>query len=188
MANKNIQMKIKNGEGSWDNLFPKTLATIIELNNGKTVEDTITEILNALNSKTSIADVEAKIKNIIGTAPGALDTLQELATALNNDANFATTITNLLANKVDKVSGKQLSTQDFTTELKTKLESLKINADGTAQVTQYVHPSTHPATMIIEDGTHRFVTDAEKQLWGSKTKINTTSTEDKSADLWFQEI
>lgn len=187
MANKNIQIKIKSGD-SWDNLFPKTKAAITELNNGKSVEEVISEILSTINTKASLTDVENKIKSIIGSAPGVLDTLQELAAALNNDSNFATTITNLLANKVDKVSGKQLSTQDFTTELKTKLESLKINADGTAQVIQYVHPSTHPATIIAEDITHRFATDAEKQLWGSKTKINTTSTEDKSADLWFQEI
>ena len=29
-------------------------------------------------------------------------------------------------------------------------------------VTNYTHPSTHAATMITEDATHRFVTDAEK--------------------------
>lgn len=34
-------------------------------------------------------------------------------------------ITEELNNKVDKVSGKQLSTEDFTTELKTKLEGMK---------------------------------------------------------------
>lgn len=32
----------------------------------------------------------------------------------------------------------------------------------------YVHPSTHPATMIVEDATHRFVTDAEKATWNNK--------------------
>lgn len=29
----------------------------------------------------------------------------------------------------------------------------------------YVHPDTHPATIIEEDSTHRFVTDDEKSAW-----------------------
>ena len=31
----------------------------------------------------------------------------------------------------------------------------------------YVHPDTHPATMITTDSTHRFVTDTEKEKWNS---------------------
>lgn len=42
---------------------------------------------------------DSKINNLVNSAPGALDTLKELATALNNDANFATTVTNSLATK-----------------------------------------------------------------------------------------
>lgn len=30
------------------------------------------------------------------------------------------------------------------------------------------HPSTHPATMITQDATHRFVTDTEKTTWNNK--------------------
>jgi len=45
------------------------------------------------------AFVGTAIGNLINGAPGALDTLNELATALGNDANFATTIANALANK-----------------------------------------------------------------------------------------
>ena len=35
------------------------------------------------------------------------------------------------------------------------------------ELTQYVHPATHPATMITEDATHRFITDAERTKWNS---------------------
>lgn len=41
--------------------------------------------------------VDNTIDAVIGAAPGALDTLNELATALANDPNFATTITNQIA-------------------------------------------------------------------------------------------
>lgn len=55
---------------------------------------------------------------------------------LTNDSGFLTEhqdISNLatkseLNNKVDKVSGKQLSTNDFTTDLKNKLDSVDVNA------------------------------------------------------------
>lgn len=45
--------------------------------------------------------VTAQINNIIDTAPGALDTLNELAAALGDDANYSTTITNALASKAN---------------------------------------------------------------------------------------
>ena len=46
-------------------------------------------------------------------------------------------------------------------------------ADGTSstfqtQDTVYVHPSMHSASIIEQDGKHRFVTDAEKTLWNNK--------------------
>lgn len=45
------------------------------------------------------AGVSAAINALVGGAPGLLDTLNELATALGNDPNFATTISNQLAGK-----------------------------------------------------------------------------------------
>lgn len=45
------------------------------------------------------AAVVAQINKVIGAAPGALDTLQELAAALGSDPNYATTVTNALATK-----------------------------------------------------------------------------------------
>lgn len=38
--------------------------------------------------------------------------------------------------------------------------------------TQYTHPSTHSASIIIQDATHRFVTDTDKDNWNNKAKIS----------------
>ena len=65
--------------------------------------------------------VDTKVADLVNTAPEALDTLKELSAALGDDPNFATTVLNQLGNKVDKEEGKGLSTNDFTTEEKTKL-------------------------------------------------------------------
>ena len=52
-------------------------------------------------SYSTSAQVTAQINALINSAPGVLDTLSELATALGNDANFASTITAALATKLD---------------------------------------------------------------------------------------
>ena len=51
-------------------------------------------------------------------------------------------------------------------EDKTKLDTVEEGAN------KYVHPANHEASMIIEDETHRFVTDTEKTTW------NTPATKD----------
>ena len=105
--------------------------------------------------------ISKAVNDLVNGAEGALDTLKELADAMGNDANFATTVTNNLAQKVDKESGKGLSTNDFTTQEKQKLQGVEYNAN------HYTHPLTHEATIIKEDSTHRFVTDVEKEKWNN---------------------
>ncbi|WP_207707346.1 tail fiber protein [Crassaminicella thermophila] len=63
-----------------------------------------------------------------------------------------------------EVAKKASATEDgrMSKEDKTKLDSIEDNANN------YQHPSVHPATMITEDSTHRFVTDSEKSDWNSK--------------------
>jgi hypothetical protein len=51
------------------------------------------------------AYVQTEIADLIASAPGALDTLDELAAALGDDANFATTVTNGLATKLPLAGG-----------------------------------------------------------------------------------
>lgn len=48
--------------------------------------------------------VQAAVAALVNSSPAALDTLKELATALGNDPNFATTMTNALAAKADAAS------------------------------------------------------------------------------------
>ena len=121
-------------------------------------------------TKTQVdAAISAAVNGLIHGAPGALDTLIELASALGNDPNFAATITNSLATKVDKITGKGLSTNDFTDILLNKLNGIATGANN------YTHPSSHPGSMITEDSTHRFATDAEKSAWNAKAGTATAT-------------
>lgn len=56
--------------------------------------------------------VQAVVAALVNAAPGTLNTLQELATALGNDPNFASTITTALAGKIgvnDTIDGGTIS-------------------------------------------------------------------------------
>ena len=61
-----------------------------------------------LGQKTSIGYVDDKvfegIAGVVNTAPLALDTLKELAAALNNDSNFATSVQQQFTYKADKAT------------------------------------------------------------------------------------
>lgn len=74
-------------------------------------------------------------------------------------------ITNAFNNldaKVDKVEGKSLISNS---EIE-RLANMEDNANN------YVHPSTHKASMIVEDNTHRFITDLERVNWNNKVDSN----------------
>ena len=76
--------------------------------------------LSGLATETYVND---KVAGIVNSAPETLDTLQELATALGNDANFATTVSTQIGKKVDKVDGMSLTHNDLTDELKANYDA-----------------------------------------------------------------
>ena len=65
------------------------------------------------NSYATQSYVTTQVNNLIDSAPGALNTLNELAAALGDDASFSTTITNSIATK--------LATSDFNSTLDARL-------------------------------------------------------------------
>ena len=52
------------------------------------------------------AYTDTAVSNLVDSAPGALNTLNELAAAVNDDANFSTTITNNIATKMPLAGGE----------------------------------------------------------------------------------
>lgn len=56
------------------------------------------------DNSTLTAYIAAQLSALVASAPGVLDTLDELAAALGDDPNFATTMTNALAGKVGTAS------------------------------------------------------------------------------------
>ena len=55
--------------------------------------------------------VQNTVSGLVGAAPETLDTLNELATALGNDPNFATTVSNQIGKKANQTDLEELSTK-----------------------------------------------------------------------------
>jgi hypothetical protein len=74
------------------------------------------------------AFVSTAVANVVDSAPGALDTLNELAAALGDDANFSTTVTNSIATKLP-LSGGQM-TGNITFSGSQTVDGRDLSADG----------------------------------------------------------
>ena len=80
------------------------------------------------------------------------------------------------------VEGKQMATEDYVNN-KVKTD---VPANAKFTDTVYTHPTSHPASMITESSTRRFVSDTEKSTWNSN-KITVGKTQPNSG-WWFEEI
>jgi hypothetical protein len=82
---------------------PATIAVTAPITNSGTA--TNANIGIDLSSYYTSSQVDSAIASVVDSAPSTLNTLNELAAALNDDENFASTVTTALGNKQDKISG-----------------------------------------------------------------------------------
>ena len=92
-----------------------------------TVPTTSTSVVQNDNNPVSGGAVYNKIADLIGSAPAALDTLEEIAAALNNDEDLAGTLTTQISSKIPKVSSP--TTDNFAS----------FNSDGTIKDSGHSH-------------------------------------------------
>ena len=164
------------------------MSTLNQLKIGETVYDLAAkfdaEDNNIKDTYSTKEYVTQKISELVNSAPGTLDTLNEIAAALNNDANFATTIITQLGTKVDKVKGKQLSTEDFTAALKTSLESLPGEISG-----KYVKPSEGIPKTDLSSEVQASLNKADSAIQDISSKVdNSTYSVDKKTFALKTEI
>lgn len=179
VQNKVINTKFNSVQSDIDSKVPSTRTV-----NGKALSANITlsaSDVGALPSTTQIPSIDGlatetyvdnKVAGIVDSAPATLDTLNELAAALGDDPNFATTVATQIGTKVDKVDGKGLSTNDYTTTEKTKLSGI---AEG-AEVNQNAFSNiVVGSTTIAADST----TDALTLVAGDNVTLTPDATNDK---------
>jgi len=112
------------------NLTGGTLSGAVEMSTNK---------ITGLGTPTATTDaatkgyVDQEVTAVIAAAPGALDTLNELAAAINDDANFSTTITNSIATKLPKAGGTMTGAIAMSTNLITGLGTPVSSTDATTK-------------------------------------------------------
>ena len=92
----------------------------------------VSELLNDSGFQTA-EEVEAAIQKIIGSAPGVLDTLEEIAKALGDDPNFATTMTQKLTELTAKIETETQNRISGDEALETKLTTLSTTLTKTVE-------------------------------------------------------
>lgn len=86
------------------------------------------DTINGSGSGSIDSRIQAAIASIVDGAPATFDTLKELADWIADDQSGAAKMAADIANKVDKVSGKGLSTNDYTDAEQTKLSGIETGA------------------------------------------------------------
>lgn len=101
----------------------------------------VTGLQAALDGKATPADVTSAVAGVIDAAPAALNTLNELAAALGNDASFASTVTNALAAKAPLASPTFTGTVSGVTKAMVGLG----NVDNTTDAAKPISTATQTA-------------------------------------------
>ena len=95
------------------------------------------------------AYVTTQVNNLVDAAPGTLDTLNELAAALGDDANFSTTVTNSIAAKANTSSLATVATSGSFSDLTGKPTTIAgygiTDAGGGGNVVEY---SSNPSSSV----------------------------------------
>ncbi|EET60437.1 hypothetical protein BRYFOR_07633 [Marvinbryantia formatexigens DSM 14469] len=114
----------------WEKWFAKTVADAVMMSDADGEEQTVVDYVNA------------KIGDLIGGAPETYDTLKEIADYIASHKDVADALDAAVGNKVDKVAGKGLSTNDYTSEEKEKLEGVEEGATANDTLYKNQTPST----------------------------------------------
>ncbi|MBP5580284.1 MAG: hypothetical protein J6X85_00570 [Ruminococcus sp.] len=126
MPSKNSILKgIVNGQVT--ELYPKTAANNTFLQSGTDLETALTTIPTTETVEGLISDA---IDALIDGAPATYDTLKEISDWIATHQDEYAALIAAIAGKVDKVEGKQLSTEDYTTAEKTKLAGIEAGANN----------------------------------------------------------
>ena len=119
------------------------------------------------------SSISTAIDDLIGGAPATYDTLKEIADYIAAHKEVTDALNAAIGNKVDKVEGKGLSTNDLTDELLAKINSL----DASNQ-------HTHSNKSVL-DG----ITSSDVSNWNGKTKVYVQAAQPESladGDVFIQ--
>ena len=169
--------------GNWGNYssFPDHFitnvgGTLYQYTSGNSV-DTNTGKWRKLEFGVTNADFQTALNTVKDKALAAEEKAEAAGTQASKNAEDIKVLSNNLANKVDKVTGKGLSTNDYTTAEKNKLAGIAEGANKTVVDSTFSTESTNPVeNRVIKTALDEFTTTVETALDGkASTAVATTS-------------
>lgn len=158
----------------WTNVNNKvTVSTTQDGLMSRTDKQNLNNLVNNTNNYQTGEQVDAKVASIVDSAPETLDTLNELATALGNDPNFATTVANQIGQKADKTVVTIQANGLMSSTDKQKLDSVETNANASADFNAVVSAQT------LQDPEQEYITvsfTTQNTLTGTTTSNASGST------------
>ena len=201
MPSKNSILKgIVNGQVT--ELYPKTAANNTFLQSGTDLETALTTIPTTETVEGLISDA---IDALIDGAPATYDTLKEISDWIATHQSEYEALIAAIAGKVDKVEGKGLSTEDYTTAEKSKLAGIEAGANAytlPAATTSALGGVTVGSNLAVDangviSGNYSNATTsaaglmsaADKTALNGKPDVYVQSSQPsglKAGDIWFQ--
>ena len=124
---------------------------------------------SASDNSTKIATtayVDTAVSNLVDSSPSALNTLNELAAAINDDANFSTTITNSIATKFSNAGGSTI-TGDFSIFSGTTNKSIDIDVSDKVKFDDNLKATFGDSDDLemYHDGSHSWIKNSTGNLY-----------------------
>ena len=149
----------------------------------------LSELVNDMNFQNE-EQVNAAIQKIVGSAPEVLDTLKEIADALGNDPNFATTITKKLAalteeinqEKEDRIAGDAANSAEVATE---KADRIAADTALETKLKEYIDnksTASDTALNVVKDNLNKEIQDRKDADTAIQASLDKEIADRKTAD------
>lgn len=143
---------------------------------GATIDDGAISALTVWSSAKTDSEVKSAVAGLIESAPEALDTLNELAAALGDDPNFATTVTTSLSGKASLIHTHAAGDITSGTIAAVRLPSATETATGIVELATTVETTTGTdTTRVVTPAGVKAVTDTKAALSHTHAAADVTS-------------
>lgn len=193
-------------EGEINELMIKSNVENVYLADGTTtLASKLAEMVTAINERAKSADVTTEISTAVSTAidgliagaPATYDTLKEIADYLATHQDEYTALLSTVGGKVDKVTGKGLSTNDFSDAYKALLDGLGTLASKSKVSESDLDTALAAKVNAASEGNHSHanktvldgITAEKVTAWDGKGKITVGTaqpTDLAAGDLFIQ--
>ncbi len=135
--------------------------------------------------------VRTEVANLVNSAPGVLDTLDELAASLGDDASFAATVTTAIGLKAPLESPTFTGTVSGITKTMVGLGNVLNETKATAFTSPAftgtpTAPTATGGTNTTQIATTAYVQTAGYNSQGAKTISSSTPTGGSAGDIWYR--